>query len=518
MTVFYDDGVGSVRSYGKGEKKMKKLMIVLCTIWMTLNTGVANVFAEEEPPVAPTTEGMDIEEANALIEEYNAEVDVYNEMMEQAYEEELEAVAEHNALEDEKVAENQKKIETYEKSQQRISNHENKGIVENRTDDPNALPDDYDSAIKSGTLVTIKVEEAAEEDKANKTVKIVNLHVFFDENCTYNAYIPNDISDLKNNEDIMNHLALAEWETAEVDLNDTVTLISESESMGYKSAAFYKWFEGYTNGYWMPSYTTFSSTAVDSYNDWYKGVAQTVSYANGTTDGRAPVDVFSLYAYTFVRTGEEPSYVETYTPDYKEAPEAPEKLEKMELLEAKEVKKVVKEEKEPEAPQITTPEAEPEIIFTETPAPKAEPVITVKAVEEKVEEEYVTTELAMVETVELRDEPTALAAPETEHRSGWALVNLLAVIATIITMLISVISYFRSDEDEEGNKAKFLTVIPVLFAVLTFIFTENIRLPMMLIDRWTILMLVIMIINILLALFIRNGEKEEEKDDNMATV
>ena len=42
----------------------------------------------------------------------------------------------------------------------------------------------------------------------------------------------------------MNYLALAEWETAEVDLNDTVTLISESESMGYKSAAFYKWFEG----------------------------------------------------------------------------------------------------------------------------------------------------------------------------------------------------------------------------------------------------------------------------------
>ena len=85
-------------------------------------------------------------------------------------------------------------------------------------------------------------------------------------------------------------------------------------------------------------------------------------------------------------------------------------------------------------------------------------------------------------------------------------------------MLISVISYSRNNEDKDGNKAKFLTILPVIFAVITFVFTENIRLPMMLTDRWTILMLVIMIINILLAVFIKNKDKEENKDDNMATV
>ena len=41
---------------------------------------------------------------------------------------------------------------------------------------------------------------------------------------------------------------------------------------------------------------------------------------------------------------------------------------------------------------------------------------------------------------------------------------------------------------------------------------------MILVDRWTILMLVIMIINILLAVFIRNKDKEEENKENVATV
>jgi len=145
------------------------------------------------------------------------------------------------------------------------------------------------------------------------------MHIYLNENAS--DVLNNDVTFDENDnlifsDNLTNNFVLAEWETVEVNKNDVVTTISESEPMGYRSAAFYRYMDGYTNGYWVPNYSIFMSTAVYSDFIWYKGVAQEFSYVDGTTDKQPIKNALSLYTYSFQRTGEEPEKVEEYVPDY----------------------------------------------------------------------------------------------------------------------------------------------------------------------------------------------------------
>ncbi|MBR0462592.1 MAG: hypothetical protein IJJ00_07765 [Erysipelotrichaceae bacterium] len=465
---------------------MKKLLIILTTLYLTLSCGICNVYADEMPEM-PDTEGMTAEEANELIEKYNEEVDAYNEQLEITYQEELEAAMAHNEAEDEKVAENEAQLEAYAPTQQKIDKHEEKGITETRTDDPEDLPTDWTVTTEASEAKTIKVEEA--EEKSGQTVRIINVHIFYAEDADHSTFSINELSDLEDDDNIQNHLALAEWEAIEVDQNDYVTVISEAESMGYKSAAFYKWFEGYTNGYWMPSGTVFTSNAAYSYSDWYKGVAQNVSYAYGTTDRREAADVFSLYTYDFYRLGAEPQKVEKYTPEYKELPTEPEKLEKMDLLEI--------EEKEDIVPAIVNDEV------------KTEENKTVPAViEETIKAEPERGDRLHSKPVIIAEDDTPLAAPVIEE-SSWALINLLALIATILVMIGSLIKAVFNKE-HRFNSGRILSVIPAPLSLYVFLNTENMNLQMAMTDKWTLLMIGLFLAGVLLVIITRRRKEDDE--------
>ena len=347
----------------------------------------------------------------------------------------------------------------------------------------------------------------------------MNIHLFFDEDCSSSGTI-NDLSNLKTDEDVIDHLALAEWETIEVDENDVIEVVSEAESMGYRSASFYKWIEGYTNGFWMPSYSLFTSTAVDSYSTWDKGAAQIASYGSGTTDRRAAVDMFSLYAYTFYRTGAEPTY-EEYTPDYRETPQAPEQLKKMDHIEAQEIIEVNEEpaaepgKKEP----IVTPTIE-----NNEPETK-EPAVIEEIVEEVADEEVpmsISEEVTMNVSEEIFDEAVPMAAPAAE--AHWALLNLIAAIATALISLLTILGIFRKNEEEKEEEEnrndqyesdKYLSLIPAALAIIIFILTEDMRLAMILADRWTLLMAIILIANIALAFLIHDQKTDEGKKEEV---
>ncbi|MBR2592904.1 MAG: hypothetical protein IKD62_08070, partial [Oscillospiraceae bacterium] len=119
---------------------------------------------------------------------------------------------------------------------------------------------------------------------------------------------------------------------------------------------------------------------------------------------------------------------------------------------------------------------------------------------------------------------------------AWALLNLLCAIATVITGILMLVTYFRNkDEDEEEEeavpyakaqvqdkdeeeekkrkKSKFLGLIPAIGAVIAFILTEDMRLPMIFIDKWTPLMVVILVVGLVLALVTRNRDDEDEDED-----
>ncbi len=127
------------------------------------------------------------------------------------------------------------------------------------------------------------------------------------------------------------------------------------------------------------------------------------------------------------------------------------------------------------------------------------------------------TPLAMVE-----DSETPMAG-----FGAWALVNLILTIVTILGSLAMMIGNLRrrkENEDEETLETKkrrrimrSLTIVPAIAALIAFIITEDMSLPMVLTDKWTILMAVIAIAQAALMLFARDKKEEERYEEEMIT-
>lgn len=108
------------------------------------------------------------------------------------------------------------------------------------------------------------------------------------------------------------------------------------------------------------------------------------------------------------------------------------------------------------------------------------------------------------ETVEPEPEPQnpiieigngLLPQPDPE-RNYWALVNLLAALASLGTAGVMIARYFQRIDTEEDEyiirregKLRLLGAIPAIVSVIAFIATEDLTLPMGLVDEWTWLML-----------------------------
>jgi len=73
----------------------------------------------------------------------------------------------------------------------------------------------------------------------------------------------------------------------------------------------------------------------------------------------------------------------------------------------------------------------------------------------------------------------------------------------------------EEDEKEERirKKSKFFGLIPAIAGVIAFILTEDMRLPMIMTDRWTLLMVVILLSNLVLAYVTRNKEDDDDEDE-----
>ena len=161
----------------------------------------------------------------------------------------------------------------------------------------------------------------------------------------------------------------------------------------------------------------------------------------------------------------------------------------------------------PSAPQVTTPA---ETVEKET-TPKAEP-----KKEEKVEEEY---------------------TPKASPQYYWALINLICAILTVLFGLLLLISKRHKDEDddEEDDETKqqtnnddeekeqekkrglFTRVLAVLIAIVSVVFflvTEDLSLPWIWTDQWTIWMVVIGLVQIVVFFVGRKWKNVDNDDDD----
>ncbi len=142
------------------------------------------------------------------------------------------------------------------------------------------------------------------------------------------------------------------------------------------------------------------------------------------------------------------------------------------------------------------------------------------------------------------DEPAEVEIEETVvpqaaiGDAAWALVNLLLTIATAIISIVLLIRYFgkkdknkedeedenmqnaSTDDSEEDEKeikrkgiARLLSVPVAILAIVVFILTEDMRLPMILVDRWTLTMAIIFGIQVIVALVARKKKEEKDEED-----
>jgi len=181
------------------------------------------------------------------------------------------------------------------------------------------------------------------------------------------------------------------------------------------------------------------------------------------------------------------------------------------------------------APVAEEPAVVPAPVVEYTPAPSQPAYEEPAAVEEVViEEPVVEIEEVEVPMAAVTEDIADVEVPLTEARASWALANLLAAIATVIATLGMYVTYFKKQENDEedeneereGNNerktSKLFSIIPAAVSVILFILTEDMRNPMVLFDKWTLLMMVIMIGNLVVAYLTRNKKEDEEKEENEA--
>ena len=113
---------------------------------------------------------------------------------------------------------------------------------------------------------------------------------------------------------------------------------------------------------------------------------------------------------------------------------------------------------------------------------------------------------------------TPLAQPQPEGR--WALVNLIAMALTILPLVkLARKDDKENDNEDEDNNYRYkdhnniFGVILALGSALLFIFTENVRLPMGLVDMWTIPMILLCVGGIVARILTRTTKEEVEEEE-----
>ena len=173
----------------------------------------------------------------------------------------------------------------------------------------------------------------------------------------------------------------------------------------------------------------------------------------------------------------------------------------------------------PVAPLVTPPAVVP-VVPAPAPAPAPGPTV------EENEPERPKVE----ETEEVDENVTAKAGSE----GSWALINLLCSGGTVLLGLILLLSKLKKEEDEEEDKTaamrngnnkqserykrrkwlRAVSTVTAVVSVIVFFLTEDMSLAMVLIDKWTLLMVAFLIIQIIFVLFGRKWKELDEKAEN----
>ncbi|WP_462378707.1 FILTED domain-containing surface protein, partial [Holdemania filiformis] len=158
------------------------------------------------------------------------------------------------------------------------------------------------------------------------------------------------------------------------------------------------------------------------------------------------------------------------------------------------------------------------------PEPQPEEEIIVEPTTPEGGGEVTPTPAPEVEEIEEPEQP------QVGHKGSWALINLIASLLGLLAALFLIFAkHSKEDDDEEDQNQtvamneedpeqlkrkriyKWISGLTAVISVIVFVLTENMRLPMVLVDKWTLLMVVFFLIN---AVTLYLGRKWHEDEDD----
>lgn len=520
----------------------------------------AGAQAQEESQQAHDNAVTQNEQAQKDADEQNANIDAANQQ-------EYERVQAHNAAEDAKVQEteqynqsesarvkreNQQRQEQYEKDveqynkdseQYEIDKYYADRIIASGYESVAAYNDTVNSYLKTigydsiedytnarntaiernGNSETINIgstysiQEA--EEKSGETLTVYLTHSFPELNLIYEV-------------------------SFKIDKNDIITFNSFAPIVGAtdeKSASFYYETDAsHLAGYWYEGWSYCGRNANYYENDWQNGDTHIVSLKDGTPHYGDDPDIYMDYYYYWSPMPNYKNYNEpheptvpvleletftpiTYTPQYEvyapiahvvptlvEIPEVilwtiinyPDKrdyLSPLDLLDLFDI---------PVAPIRPQPQPQPQ---------PQNPTSTITITQTTNNPTPAATPKTQTTTVPDAD------VPQVAAQGAWALVNLIATILGCIIALLALFIKKKSDneeytEDEESDIrkmriTKIASILIGIISIIVFILTEDMSLPMILTDKWTLCMILLLIIEVVNILIVKKQSQREEEDD-----
>lgn len=287
-------------------------------------------------------------------------------------------------------------------------------------------------------------------------------------------------------------------EVVTVDFNDIVTVYPDAyfyESVEPGTVMFYRFVSNeYLQGYWWETDSYAGYNTIYYQNGWACGDTHTFSYKDGGKYGVCD-DIVVYYNYDWVALKKAKTYNVPNPPTYPEEPtyldEEPhyitaQPIEKGEYLviELKDETYTIKDHV-----QAKLIDVKPAAIRSTLPIPEKDPY------KEYIELPQVPVMLDKMELLEvIEDEETPLFG------NSWALVNLIAMIISIVFMLI-----VPKKEEEKRYRMNLIPVILTLASVGLFVWTENVHLNMAIWDQYSVYMIILAIGSIICKVFAKKN-------------
>ena len=532
-----------------GKKAVAALMAV-----MIMSAPVTNVtFATEAPeapekPVAVSYEDNDkIEEYNKKVDEYNKAATAHNESVDKEYNDAVEAnkkideenaiekesVEQHNRNEDEKVkasAEAKKAAEDYNEEAKAHNEAVAKYAEDKAKYDENYAQYQKDLAMEQKILAAGYASVQQYNDMINThyngpALASVEKNASAKKVSAKDTYSVKEAA-VKSGEKVKVHIAhifegtdISYVEDFEIDRNDVITInsiaaLGNATQPGYASL-YYSTDEAHSMGYWVPwDELQYNARYVNS--TWNCGTSYEISYKDGKNHAGDEEVISMVYNYTWVA---QKTYKTYNVPVEPEAPADP--GEARDLVDVPEL--YTPEYKEYVAKQYVESELEAYVSLLDHIALFDAPAAadTAQAAKNTAPSANATIDndvmpLAEVNTEAVSDSAVPMTIMDSETpqapAGAWALINLLSALFTALLSLIMMIRYFRARREESRKGAlRFASLIPAIGAIAAFILTENMANPMILADRWTLMMVVILAVQTGVAVLVGKKDSNDEE-------